>query len=74
MAIHGVIKKIVNEGPDGKRYGFIAGDDGRDYFFTPASIQKMIPYTFDDFGEGELVEFEPINHPKGPRALEVRNI
>ena len=54
-------------------YGFIRGEDGRDYFFHRTGMQ-MTTCTFDELGVGQEVTFSPIQGPanRGPRAIEVR--
>jgi CspA family cold shock protein len=59
----GTIKKIV---PD-RGFGFIAADDGKEYFFHRSAIAE-----FDSLRGGERVTFETEPSPKGPRAARVR--
>lgn len=57
----------------GKRntFGFIQGEDMNSYFFIPPGLQRTtIP--FEGLKEGFAVEFTPIQHPRGPRAIEIR--
>jgi len=61
----GVVRKI-KEG-----FGFIAGNDGTDYFFHWTSLQKT-SCKFSELEVGDRVEFLKIEAPKGPRAIEVR--
>jgi cold shock protein len=58
----GTIKKIV---PD-RGFGFIAADDGKEYFFHRSGVQD-----FDALMGGEKVSFEIEPSPKGPRANRV---
>lgn len=51
-------------------YGFISGDNGVSYFFMPSGLQR-VSRPFDTLVSGDRVEFIPITHPKGPRAIEV---
>lgn len=60
----GVIKTYVPE----KKYGFIKGDDGKDYFFHLDSFKD--PCHKDKICDDVLVEFEPTPTPKGYRAQE----
>ena len=55
-------------------YGFIAGDDGKDYFMHRSDL--VTPTRFDDLNEGDRVEFEVVvpAPAKGPRASNVRRI
>ena len=62
---NGVVRKLK----DG--FGFIAGNDGKDYFFHWSAMQK----TTKDFRQlevGDRVEFLCLDAEKGPRAIEVR--
>jgi cold shock CspA family protein len=55
-----------------KNYGFIqADDDGTSYFFLSSSLEMTGP-RFHVLSVGNRVAFTPIDHPKGPRAIEVR--
>lgn len=60
----GVIKTYVPE----KKYGFIKGDDGKDYFFHLDSFKDRCHK--DKICDDVLVEFEPTPTPKGYRAQE----
>lgn len=51
-------------------FGFINGQDGIDYFFIPSGLQ-MTTYRFHELKVGDDVQFIPIEHPKGPRAIEI---
>lgn len=61
----GVVRKLR----DG--YGFIAGNDGTDYFLHWTAMCKDTK-KFRELQVGDRVQFEPITAPKGPRAIEVR--
>ena len=63
----GVVRKI-KEG-----FGFIAGNDGQDYFFHWTALQKT-SVKFSELEQGDRVEFLKIEAPKGPRAIEVRKV
>jgi CspA family cold shock protein len=63
----GKVKKIVAD----RGFGFIAADDGREYFFHRTAMQGGV---FDSLRGGEAVEFETSQGPKGPRAENVRLI
>ena len=52
----------------GKGYGFIAREDGDDVFVHYSSLQGT---GFRNLEEGERVEFEIENSPKGPQAANV---
>lgn len=60
----GVVRKLR----DG--YGFIAGNDGVDYFLHWTAMVEHGP-TFRDLKVGNRVLFQIHNAPKGPRAIEV---
>jgi CspA family cold shock protein len=53
---------------DFRGFGFIAGDDGIDYFVHFTSINS---YGFKSLNEGDIVHFEPIQNIKGMRAYNV---
>jgi len=52
-------------------YGFIAGDDGQDYFFHWTAMEKTGP-AFKDVVMLDRVEFNLVVGPKGPRAICLR--
>jgi CspA family cold shock protein len=52
-----------------KGFGFVAGQDGREYFFHQSACTGA---QFADLREGQSVTFEPGQGPKGPRAENVR--
>ena len=52
-----------------KGFGFIQDDGGQDYFFHQSAINGE---TMADLREGDGVEFEVGQGPKGPRAENVR--
>jgi CspA family cold shock protein len=51
-----------------KGFGFVTGDDGKDYFVHYSAIQTE---GFRTLQEGEPVEFEAQVGPKGPSAAKV---
>jgi CspA family cold shock protein len=59
----GTIKKLVSD----RGFGFIAADDGKEYFFHRSGVQD-----FDTLMGGEKVSFEIQPSPKGPRANRVQ--
>lgn len=54
---------------DRKGYGFIARDTGKDIFVHFSAIQGA---GFKTLTEGEEVEFEIVNGPKGEQATNVQ--
>ena len=52
-----------------KGFGFIKGDKGQEYFFHQSAIYGE---GIGDLREGDSVEFEVGQGPKGPRAENVR--
>jgi CspA family cold shock protein len=61
----GTIKRLVSD----KGFGFIAADDGQQYFFHQSSCGDGM---FDALREGQQVTFEKGQGPKGPRGENVR--
>jgi CspA family cold shock protein len=53
---------------ENKGYGFILQDGGRDIFVHYSEIKED---GYRTLSEGELVEFEVAESPKGPQAKEV---
>lgn len=60
----GTIKKLVTD----KGFGFIQAE-GTDVFFHHSAVQDG---NFDSLQEGQTVEYETGEGPKGPRANVVR--
>lgn len=52
-----------------KRYGFIKGEDGKDYFVHMTGITRGTRIY-----EGDKVEFDVEEGEKGPKAVNVRKI
>ncbi len=52
-----------------KGFGFIKDDAGQEYFFHQSAVMGE---TISDLREGDSVEFEVGQGPKGPRAESVR--
>lgn len=62
----GTIKKLVSD----RGFGFIAADDGVEYFFHRSGLDPTL--NFDSLSGGERVEFDIEPSQKGPRAYRVR--
>jgi len=62
----GIVKKVMAD----RGFGFITGDDGKDYFFHRSGLEPSLD--FDQLEGGERVAFEIEASPKGPRAIHVR--
>ena len=61
----GTVKKLVSE----RGFGFIAADDGKEYFFHRSALAPSLD--FDRLTGGEKVQFEIEQDPKGARARNV---
>ena len=59
----GQIKKLTDKG-----FGFISGDNG-EIFFHQSALQDV---RYEELREGQTVEYEEGEGPKGPRAENVR--
>ena len=64
----GTVKKVI---PD-RGFGFITGEDGKDYFFHRDGLAPSLD--FDRLAGGERVEFDLQSNPRGPRAVNVRAV
>ena len=62
--INGKVKWFSNQ----KGYGFIQTDDGKDIFVHFSAIESE---GFKTLGQGQEVEFEISEGPKGPQAANV---
>ncbi len=62
----GTVKKIVSD----RGFGFISGEDGREYFFHRTGVAR--PLDFDRLAGGERVAFDVQASDRGPRAVNVR--
>jgi CspA family cold shock protein len=62
----GTIKKLVSD----RGFGFIAAEDGREYFFHRTGLDSSI--NFDSLAGGERVSFEIEPSQKGPRANRIK--
>jgi CspA family cold shock protein len=61
--MNGKIKKLVRD----KGYGFITGDDKKDYFFHRTALSDAV---FDLLEEGVQVEFEAVKGKEGKTRAE----
>jgi CspA family cold shock protein len=61
----GTIKKILDKG-----FGFINGDDG-DIFFHRSAVENV---SFEELREGQMVDYNVGEGPKGPCAENVRPV
>ncbi len=62
----GTIKKLISD----RGFGFITGEDGKDYFFHRDAVTGSLD--FDRLVGGERVAFEVQPSQRGPRAANVR--
>jgi CspA family cold shock protein len=62
----GTIKKVVSD----RGFGFIAAEDGKEYFFHRDGLNPSLD--FDRLSGGERVSFDIEQNPKGPRAKNVQ--
>ena len=63
---NGTIKKLVSD----RCFGFVASEDGREYFFHRNELEN--PNDFDRLIGGEKVEFSIGQTQKGPQAERVK--
>lgn len=52
-----------------KRFGFIAGDDGKEYFVHSSGLKEGTTIR-----EGDKVKFEVVQGERGPKAEQVEKI
>jgi CspA family cold shock protein len=64
----GTIKRVISD----RGFGFISGEDGKEYFFHRDGLAASLD--FDRLADGEPGEFELQATPKGPRAVNVRPV
>ena len=62
----GTVKRVVAD----RGFGFIAAEDGVEYFFHRSGLERLL--NFDSLQGGERVEFDIEASQKGPRAYRVR--
>lgn len=63
----GKVKKLLKD----RGFGFIASEDGQELFFHRSGLAGV---EFDSLREGQGVEFEIENAPKGPRAVKIKPV
>jgi len=61
----GTVKRVISE----RGFGFIAGEDGKEYFFHRDGLKGSLD--FDRLVGGESVTFDTETGPKGDRAVRV---
>ena len=61
----GTVKRVISD----RGFGFIAGEDGKEYFFHKDGLAPSLD--FDQLVGGETVTFEAERGPKGDRAVRV---
>ena len=61
----GTVKRLVSD----KGFGFIAAEDGNEYFFHQSACTEV---SFRELREGQAVVFDQGQGPKGPRGENVR--
>lgn len=64
--MQGVIKKLTRD----RFFGFIRAEDGVEYFFHQSELRDGM--AFVDIEEGQAVQFDAQQGPKGPRAVNIR--
>ncbi len=62
----GTVKRVISE----RGFGFIVGEDGKEYFFHRDGLTSSID--FDRLVGGENVSFDTETGPKGERAVRVQ--
>ena len=66
-----MVSGVVKWFNDAKGFGFVTTGDGTDAFVHHSDI---IGEGFKSLAEGDNVEFEVTEGPKGPKAVKVRKI
>jgi CspA family cold shock protein len=62
----GTVKRVISD----RGFGFIAGEDGKEYFFHRDGVEASLD--FDRLVGGETVSFDTERGPKGDRAVRVQ--
>ena len=63
--MNGKVKRLVSD----KGFGFIAAEDGVEYFFHQSACTGV---SFNELREGQAVTFDKGQGPKGPHGENVR--
>ena len=66
-----MVSGVVKWFNDAKGFGFITTEDGTDAFVHHSDI---VGQGFKSLAEGENVEFELAEGPKGPKAVNVQKV
>lgn len=71
----GTIESLNRKTPNAARptFGFIACGR-KSYFFAPSGMDMTSEVAFDDLRPGMRVTFTLIDHPRGPRAIQIRAV
>ena len=64
---NGTIRRLVKD----RGFGFIKSIEGKDYLFHRSQVAGV---SFDLLEEGQSVEFEKGDSPKGPKAVNIKLI
>lgn len=62
-----LVRKLQEKG-----FGFIKNEQGNEYFLHYSECVR--PTRFDDLVEGDTIEFEPKDSPKGLRASKAQKV
>jgi CspA family cold shock protein len=63
---NGTVKRVISD----RGFGFISGEDGKEYFFHKDGLAPSVD--FDRLVGGESVSFETERGPTGDRAVQVQ--
>lgn len=70
--MNGTISRVIAD----KGFGFIAGEDGQDYFFHRSDLGGFFDDLVTDVGKGRKikVQFDSVPSPKGARAGNITRV